>query len=147
MKNIIKLKYLTIYDFSRKYVLLFVLSCVFFLNLSCTDNSTDIKNENPIDSNVKITFIELGSSTCIPCLNMRPIMDSIQNKYRNQILVKFIDVLKNSKEAEPYKIKLMPTQVFLDSLNNEIHRHEGFYPEDSIDIFLQAKGLKILNFK
>lgn len=111
----------------------------------CVDNSTNTIKPTPIDSSLKMIFVELGSNNCIPCKNMRPVMDSIQKKYGSQILVKFIDVLQNSKEAEPYKIKVMPTQVFLDTNNQEIHRHGGFYSEDSIHIFVQSKGLKLLN--
>jgi thioredoxin 1 len=112
--------------------------------LSCTGDGANSIEPFTKDSTVKITFVEFAASTCVPCLKMRPVMDSIQKKYGNQILVKFIDVIKEAHLAKPYKIRLMPTQVFLDSNNIEIHRHEGFYSEDSIHIFLQSKGLKIL---
>jgi thioredoxin 1 len=124
-------------------VIVFIISI--FLFLYCSENSTNVKELLLIDSSTKIVFIELGSETCIPCMKMRPIMDSIQKKYGNQILVKFIDAIQNSQEAKPYKIRMMPTQVFLDSNKNEIYRHEGFFPEDSIHLFLQSKGLKIIN--
>ncbi|RCK73327.1 MAG: Thioredoxin [Ignavibacteriae bacterium] len=93
----------------------------------------------------KITFIELGSVRCIPCQKMQPIMKSIEEKYGNQIKVIFYDVWKQEERhyAEQYKIKVIPTQVFLDSKGNEIMRHEGFFPEEEIDKFLLSKGLKI----
>jgi thioredoxin 1 len=128
-----------------KIVQLVLVTGILLLSMSCSDNSTNSNKPAPIDSTLKMTFVELGADWCEPCKNMRPIMDSIQRKYGAQILVKFIDVIKNSQEAEPYHIVVMPTQVFLDSNNVEIHRHEGFYPEDSIHIFLQSKGLKILS--
>jgi len=130
-----------------KVFLSFLFGSVLFLLMSCSDNSSNLPNvQNPTaDTSVKITFVELGSETCIPCKKMRPVMDSIQQKYGNQIFIKFIDALKNSSEAEPYKIRVMPTQVFLDSNDTEIHRHEGFYPEDSIHVLLQSKGLKIIS--
>ncbi len=112
---------------------------------SCSGNSTDSEDPIPADSLGRVVFVELGSVNCIPCQKMRPVMDSIQKKYGDQVLVKFIDVIKNSEEAEPYKIKVMPTQVFLDTNNVEFFRHEGFFPEDSIHILLQSKGLKILS--
>jgi thioredoxin 1 len=125
--------------------LVFVLGIFLVFFGSCSDNTNNVQIQDPIDANLKITFVELGSESCIPCQKMRPVMDSIQKKYGSQILVKFIDVIKNSKEAEPYKIRVMPTQVFFDTTNTEINRHEGFYPEDSIHVFLQSKGLKILS--
>ncbi|MBI2419033.1 MAG: thioredoxin family protein [Ignavibacteriales bacterium] len=93
----------------------------------------------------KITFVELGSVRCIPCKQMQPIMKSIENKYGEQVKVIFYDVWNDDQKkfADQYKIKLIPTQVFLNEQGKEIFRHEGFYPEKQIDKLLQAQGLKI----
>ena len=101
------------------------------------------------ENNPKITFLEIGSVTCIPCKKMQPILKSIEQKYGDQIKIIFYDVKKseNQKYVQQYKIKLIPTQVFLDEKNNEIHRHIGYYPEEEIDKFLQSKGLKPIKQK
>ncbi|MEI6089739.1 MAG: thioredoxin family protein [bacterium] len=127
-----------------KIIQLVAVILVSVLLFSCKETPITPDDNNKIDSTLKMIFVELGSETCEQCKNMRPVMDSIQKKYGNQILVKFIDVIKNSQEAEKYKIEVMPTQVFLDTNNHELHRHKGFYSEDSIHIFLQSKGLKLL---
>lgn len=92
----------------------------------------------------KVTFIELGSVNCIPCKQMQPVMKAIEAKYGEQVKVIFYDVwTKEQKQySQLYKIKLIPTQVFLDENGKEFHRHEGFYPEAEIDKLLQSKGLK-----
>jgi thioredoxin 1 len=92
----------------------------------------------------KITFIELGSVNCIPCKKMQPIMKSLEKKYGEQLKVIFYDVWKAEQKdkAQKYGIKLIPTQIFQDENGKEIHRHEGFYPENEIDKFLKSKGLK-----
>lgn len=92
----------------------------------------------------KVTFIELGSVNCVPCKMMQPVMESIEKRYGEQIKVVFYDVWtqEQKKYAQEYKIKLIPTQVFLDENGKEFHRHEGFYPEAEIDKLLQGKGLK-----
>jgi thioredoxin 1 len=97
----------------------------------------------------KITFVELGSVKCIPCQRMQPVMKSIEEKYGDQIKVVFHDVWKQDQKqyATKYQIKLIPTQVFLDSTGIEFFRHEGFYPEAEIDKLLQKKGLKPLTIK
>jgi thioredoxin 1 len=127
-----------------KMIQILAIILVSVLLFSCKETPITPDDNNKTDSTLKMTFVELGSETCVQCKNMRPVMDSIQKKYGNQILVKFIDVIKNSQEAEKYKIEVMPTQVFLDTNNKELHRHKGFYSEDSIHIFLQSKGLKLL---
>lgn len=91
----------------------------------------------------QITFVELGSVNCIPCKAMQPVMKAIEEKYGEQIKVVFYDVWQDDqkKYAQEYKIKLIPTQVFLDENGTEIMRHEGFFAEAAIDSFLQKQGL------
>ncbi|MDP4116889.1 MAG: thioredoxin family protein [Bacteroidota bacterium] len=92
----------------------------------------------------KVTFIELGSVSCIPCKQMQPIMKSVEQKYGKQVKVTFYDVWKDDQKqyAQKYGVKLIPTQVFLDEKGKEFFRHEGFYPEKEIDKLLLSKGIK-----
>jgi thioredoxin 1 len=90
----------------------------------------------------KITFLELGSVTCIPCKQMKPVMESIEKRYAGQVKVVFHDVWKDKRPAEQYKIRLIPTQVFLDKNGKELLRHEGFFAEAEIDKFLASQGVK-----
>ncbi len=90
----------------------------------------------------KITFLELGSTTCIPCKKMEPVLEAIGNKYGDQIEVIFHDVKKDREIARKYGIRLIPTQIFLDNKGRELLRHEGFFMEEKIDAFLQSKGLQ-----
>jgi len=91
-----------------------------------------------------MTFVELGSVKCIPCRQMQPVMKSIEERYGDQIKIVFYDVWKEDQKrfAEEFHIRLIPTQVFLDSAGREVMRHEGFYPEKDIDAFLRSRGLK-----
>lgn len=93
----------------------------------------------------QITFIELGSVKCVPCRMMQPVMESIEEKYGKQIEVIFYDVWKQEQRhyAQEYGIRMIPTQVFLDKSGSEIYRHEGFFPEEELDAFLQSEGLEI----
>ena len=91
----------------------------------------------------KVTFIELGSVSCIPCKKMQPVMKSVEAKYGSQLKVIFYDVWKKDqkKYSEQYGVKMIPTQIFLDENGKEFFRHEGFYPETEIDKLLAKKGL------
>jgi thioredoxin 1 len=73
-------------------------------------------------------------------------MKSLETKYGSQLKVIFYDVWKpdQKKYAEMYKIRVIPTQVFLDKDGKEFFRHEGFFPEEEIDKLLQKRGLKPL---
>ena len=100
--------------------------------------------QDSVETKPKITFLELGSLTCIPCKMMEAVLESIKEKYGDQIEVIFHDVKEDKKIAAKYKIKMIPTQIFLDENGKEIHRHVGFYPEEMVDEFLQKQGLKII---
>ena len=89
----------------------------------------------------QVTFLELGSVTCIPCKKMQPIMKSVETRYVGQVKVVFHDVMKDRAISQQYGIKLIPTQIFLDKDGKEITRHEGFFPEAEIDKILIAQGL------
>ena len=94
----------------------------------------------------KVTFVELGSVTCIPCKRMQTVMRAIETKYGNQVQVLFYDVWTDEAEpyAQKYGIRLIPTQVFLDENGKEFFRHEGFFAEEEIHKLLQLRGLKPL---
>lgn len=91
-----------------------------------------------------VTFVELGSVRCIPCKMMQPIMRDIEKDYAGQVKVVFHDVW--TPEGEPfaasYKIRVIPTQVFLDKDGEEYFRHEGFFPKDELVKILKQKGVK-----
>jgi thioredoxin 1 len=100
--------------------------------------TSEAQNKKP-----KITFIELGSVNCIPCKKMQPIMKSLEKKYGEQLKVIFHDVNKDKSKVDEFKIKLIPTQIFLDENGKEISRHEGFYPEVEIEKLLKGRGLTV----
>ncbi len=123
---------------------------IFIISVSgCSEETASQDNEGKdvSKSKTKVTFVELGSVKCVPCIQMQPIMKSVEEKYGDQIEVIFYDVWTDEghKYAEIYKIQLIPTQVFLDENEKEIFRHVGFFPETEIDKFLQEQGLTINN--
>jgi thioredoxin 1 len=122
-----------------KKVFIILSALILVSSLSCTTKSTKVK----IIPKAKpwITFVELGSVNCIPCKQMQPVMKEIEEKYGEKIEVIFYDVWKseNKNMAAKYKIKLIPTQVFLDKNGKEFFRHEGFYPATEISKLIDEK--------
>ncbi|MCK6613580.1 MAG: thioredoxin family protein [Ignavibacteriaceae bacterium] len=121
----------------KKVIFLFILA---LLPLQQDETEATLrKDDKPL-----VTFIELGSVNCIPCKQMVPVMKSLEKRYGSQLKVIFYDVWTKEQKhyASMYKIRLIPTQVFLDKNGKEFHRHEGFYPEEEIDKILKSKGLK-----
>ncbi|MFA5879433.1 MAG: thioredoxin family protein [Candidatus Margulisiibacteriota bacterium] len=88
----------------------------------------------------KVTFIELGSVKCMPCKMMEPILREVEKEYP-KVKVIFYDVW--SEEGQPYgkkyQIRVIPTQIFLDSTGNEYFRHEGFFPKEDLIKIIEEK--------
>jgi thioredoxin 1 len=85
-----------------------------------------------IESNGLPTLIDLGSSTCIPCKAMAPILERLKKEYAGIFNVEFIDVRQNPDTWEKYGIRVIPTQIFFDADGKEHFRHEGFFSGEDI---------------
>ncbi len=98
------------------------------------------------EENLKVTFVELGSKGCVPCDMMQPIMEVIKSEYPSQVMVVFHDVRTKDgyAYAQKYKIRVIPTQVFLDSEGNEYFRHEGFYPKEELLKVFHEQGVRLI---
>jgi len=92
-------------------------------------------------SKLKPMFIDLGSTTCIPCKQMEPVMESLRARYGEALIVRFINVNENHEAASEYDIQVIPTQVLIDSEGKEAFRHKGFWAEDEIIAKLEELGL------
>ena len=91
-----------------------------------------------------VTLIEIGSVKCIPCKKMQPILKEIEDEFGDRVEVIFHDIwtTKGKIDAREYDVRLIPTQVFLDSTGKEYFRHEGFFPKKNIIEKLKEKGVK-----
>ncbi len=129
------------------FVILLVVGCNNSINRDANsqlknnsgDETTNVKNKD-----IKVTFIELGSVKCIPCKAMQPIISEIEKEYKGQVEVIFYDVWKpgGKKYGDQYKIKAIPTKVFLDKDGKEYFRHVGFFAKKDIIKVLKKQGVK-----
>ncbi len=106
--------------------------------------STGIASSAEKASNIKVTFIELGSVNCIPCKMMKPVMAEVEKKYGDQVKVIFYDVWTDAGKpyARKYGIRAIPTQVFLDSNGKEYSRHTGYFPFEEVEKVLKKGGVR-----
>ena len=118
-----------------------ILSIAIFLSVSQISFAQESKTNA---KKAKVTFIELGSVRCIPCQKMEAVLDSIREKYPEDVNVIFYDVWTEAGRpyAKQYGVKSIPTQVFLDANGKEYFRHIGYFPEDELIKILKQKGVK-----
>ncbi|MCF7911876.1 MAG: thioredoxin family protein [Candidatus Cloacimonetes bacterium] len=127
----------------RKLILLIILCTVTGLLWSEEVIEPEIVS---LDSQVvlkpEVTFLEFGSTTCIPCKMMEEVMDEVRSAYSEQVEVVFHNVNEERELAVEYGIKMIPTQIFLDREGKEFHRHVGYYPSEEIGKVLLERGIK-----
>lgn len=86
-------------------------------------------------------MLEVGSVQCIPCRQMKPILDKMEKQYKDRLQVIFVDIGKDEEKklATMYGVFVIPTQIFLDKNGKEVARHVGFYPYEEIQKVLKDK--------
>lgn len=90
----------------------------------------------------KVTLVDLGAKTCVPCKMMVPILDELEREYADRAAIIFIDILENPEAGRKYGIQLIPTQIFYDASGKEVFRHEGFLDKAAIVAQLEKLGVK-----
>ena len=92
-------------------------------------------------------LVDLGADKCIPCKKTAPILRELKLEYAGKLEVEFLDVWKNPEAAKPYKILLIPTQIFYDAKGKELFRHEGFYGKEDILAKWKELGVSLKSSK
>ncbi|WP_303720905.1 co-chaperone YbbN [Malonomonas rubra] len=77
-------------------------------------------------------LVDVGADKCIPCIKMAPILDQLKEDFTGRLEVKFVDAWKNSQEAESYRVRMIPTQIFYAPDGTELYRHTGFFSREEI---------------
>lgn len=86
-------------------------------------------------------LVDFGSNSCIPCRQLRPILQEIQKEQEGKLEVLVIDVNKIQNLAAEYRIQVIPTLVFFDSKGKEMFRHQGFKPKTALMEELKKIGV------
>lgn len=77
-------------------------------------------------------LLDLGSTMCIPCKMMAPILEELKTEYAGRLDVEFIDATKQPSVAKKYVVNVIPVQIFFDAAGTERYRHEGFFSKEDI---------------
>lgn len=89
----------------------------------------------------KPMVVDFGSNSCIPCRQLRPVLQKVRKDYAGKLEVLIIEIQKNQQLAAEYQIQVMPTVVFIDKAGKEVSRHQGFMSEEKIKEQLAKMGV------
>jgi len=92
-------------------------------------------------SSGKPTLAEFGWRTCIPCKQMKPILEELAMEYEGTLNVVIVEVYEQMELARAHKIMAIPTQIFFDGNGKEVTRHMGFWAKKDIITQLKKMGV------
>ena len=105
-------------------------------------NSVHSEEGAVVETTALPRLLDLGADKCVPCKMMAPILEELKEDYVGTLVVEFIDVWKDPAAAQPYGIKVIPTQIFFSPDGTELFRHEGFFSRE--DIFAKWRELGVV---
>lgn len=90
----------------------------------------------------KVTMVDLGAHSCIPCKMMAPIIKEVAAEYEGRAAIVFLDVWQNPQITPEFNLRAIPTQIFYDAEGKERYRHEGFLDKEAIVKNLKRLGVE-----
>ena len=135
---------------SRICLLVFALLALLWI-CACQSKDTNSEDESsylaaiPLESvlgNGKPTLAEFGWRKCIPCKEMRPILEELDREYKGKVNIVIIEIPFHEDLANKYGIMYQPTQILFDSNSKEVARHTGFLPKSDIIAAFKAIGVQ-----
>ncbi len=116
-----------------------VLFSVVVLGVICQSGPILAQSSAPAQD--KPALYEFSAHHCIPCKEMKMILDDVKASHGDQVEIRLI----NAEEEKPlfgqYRIVAVPTLVYVNAEGKEVDRHLGALPKDAV-----LKKLKELNF-
>jgi len=87
-------------------------------------------------------MLEFGATSCHSCVKMGRLLYKLKAKYPKSHIY-FIDIYKDKQSAKNYKIRMIPTQKYLDKHGKVVDTHMGVIDEDELE--KKLKNLKIIS--
>lgn len=82
--------------------------------------------------------IDFGSDSCIPCQQMAPVLETLNEEWQGKAIVQFVDVWEYTTAAADFPVSVIPTQIFFNA------DRTPYVPSDSI---LESMGFTMYSDK
>ncbi len=81
-------------------------------DLALVSDSIDLEKLKSYNMPIMLDF---GADECIPCKEMKPVLEEANAEYQDIAIVKFYDVWKYPQTAQGFPMTVIPTQFFFDA--------------------------------
>ena len=98
--------------------------------LSFDLNVTEIVDFNKLTSQGLPVIVDYGADTCIPCVNMAPVLEKLNKEMAGRVYIKFADVWKYpdiNKKIKTFMLKLYLIKYFLIKTANLMSQVRKYY--------------------
>ncbi len=63
-------------------------------------------------------IVDFGADECVPCVEMAPVLEELNEEMQETAIIQFVDVWKNPGGATGFPVQVIPTQIFYDAQGN-----------------------------
>ena len=85
------------------------------------------------------TLKSLSTPTCPACVQMSKVLDEINDKYAGKLAAEKVNVEEHPEMAREYKVRYVPTLLFLDAEGKVVQQEVGYRSLDEVlEIFKKA---------
>jgi thioredoxin 1 len=130
----------------KSYVIIMLGLVTALLTIGSTSASADPKiNLQALLAKRVPVMLEFGRGWCIPCKYMKPILEDMGAAYQGKAIVMTVDMDANKDLVANFRVRMMPTQVFLTPDGKEFFRNEGTLERNQIAYVFSKMGLPEIN--
>ena len=119
-----------------------ILILLFSYQACLAQSSTDQRIPKEISQIRLPKLLDFGRGKCIPCKAMAPVLKELSEEYKDRVIIKIIEIDQELNLTRANRIRLIPTQIFFDSKNQEVYRNEGFMDKEKIKAMFQKMGVQ-----
>ncbi len=85
-------------------------------------------------------MIEFGATSCRSCQEMDRLLYSLKQE-NSALPLYFVNVMKDREAAAKFRIRMIPTQVFIDKTGKVVATHIGLLNREKLLQWLQKYGI------
>ena len=89
------------------------------------------------------TLKSLSTPTCPACQQMAKVLDEINDKYAGKLAAEKVNVEEHPEMAREYKVRYVPTLLFLDAEGKVVRQEVGYRSLDEVLEIFKGAGVAI----